>query len=366
LKKILLDLNTAALFGPSSKFVEMIPGYIHKGYEVVLIKKDWGKNHKTKGTTFDKKTGEFIKGKSQFLWDPNTHPEDYFGNLVTPSYTQVSYLEKENWNQIWSLFKTVFSRNYIPYITAVMMMASPHEKKRILRQKKREIFKIYLKHKAPFHYAIHYYGARIAPLYKIKPKSEGFRYLLAKKLMTVELKKFIEHAKSGGKKYILISVLWDENMKFEVQDDRLKGGPVLTPDHEEQFESLKRYIAKLDTIILKRDDYKFLLASKKAVDWGKLIKSDYLDLRNFEEYGFTLSQMIYICQELSVATINWPSTFSIWITPCKEIIHLTWNDNKDTARWARNTLHLQSPQELINLLEKKYENPVSQGSLAES
>ncbi len=75
-------------------------------------------------------------------------------------------------------------------------------------------------------------------------------------------------------------------------------------------------------------------------------------MHKFEKYGFSLSQMIYICQELSVATINWPSTFSIWIKPCRDIIHLTWNDNKDTARWTRNTLHLQSPQTLIDLLNK--------------
>ena len=62
--------------------------------------------------------------------------------------------------------------------------------------------------------------------------------------------------------------------------------------------------------------------------------------------------MIYICQELSCASINWPSTFAIWITQCKDIIHLTWNDNKDTSKWARNNMHLQEPRVLIDEIRK--------------
>jgi len=38
-----------------------------------------------------------------------------------------------------------------------------------------------------------------------------------------------------------------------------------------------------------------------------------VDLRNFEEKGLTFSQSLYIIQEITELTINWPSTFSIWI-----------------------------------------------------
>ena len=92
---------------------------------------------------------------------------------------------------------------------------------------------------------------------------------------------------------------------------------------------------------------KFLLTSKKAVDWESYLKSDFLDLRDFEKHGFCLSQSIYIAQELASATINWPSTYTIWISNCSEIEHLTWMDDRDTAPWARNTLHKQPVQALL-------------------
>ena len=106
----------------------------------------------------------------------------------------------------------------------------------------------------------------------------------------------------------------------------------------------------MDEYALKTGKIRFLLASKKAVDWNSFLKSEYLDLRNFEEYGFTLSQSLYAAQEIASATINWPSTYSIWITNCENIQHLTWYDNKDTAAWARNDLHLKPPSELIKIL----------------
>ena len=73
-------------------------------------------------------------------------------------------------------------------------------------------------------------------------------------------------------------------------------------------------------------------------------------MRNFEELGFTLSQTIFILQELSDVTLNWPSTFSISITNCKDIIQLTWHDDKDTAKWTRNELHKQPINNLLNKL----------------
>ena len=83
------------------------------------------------------------------------------------------------------------------------------------------------------------------------------------------------------------------------------------------------------------------------MDGGAYLNSEFLDLRNFEELGFCLSQSIYIAQELASATINWPSTYTIWISNCAGIEHLTWMDNRDTAPWARNNLHKQPVEELL-------------------
>ena len=137
-------------------------------------------------------------------------------------------------------------------------------------------------------------------------------------------------------------------MKFEVKKDRLKGGP---NGDDQEFEKLKKYVKELDEFALKTGKIKFILASKKAVDWENFLKSDFLDLRDFEEINFSMSQMIYIAQELSDVTINWPSTFSIWITNCSNIIHLTWLNNKDTSKWARNSMNKKNVNSLLRKIK---------------
>jgi hypothetical protein len=354
--KIIFDLKTAALFGPSCKFTELVESYLTQGFGIELWRKNWSAGDTHKGTTFDKKTGEYKTSSGDYLWDPNTHPEDYFVNLVDASFENISYIDKKY--SKWSLIHFLFKRNYISYPIALCFLGDRAERKRYFRQKLKEIYLNNPGLKSFIVYLYFFLETRIFIHLKIKPKSfYGLRYKLSDKMNNFTVNKFIKQ--NQNKKYILISVLWDEGKRFEVMDDRLKGGPIFMNSHGTNFVKLVEYIKELDSIISKNNDYSFLLASKKAVDWGNLLKTEFLDLRNFEKYGFSLSQMIYICQELSVATINWPSTFSIWITPCKDIMHLTWNDNKDTARWTRNTLHLQSPQALIDLLDKKYANSLS-------
>ena len=157
---------------------------------------------------------------------------------------------------------------------------------------------------------------------KVNSLSKGFRYKISPKLLSRDLIGFINDAKSKKVKYILISVSWDQKMKFEVKKDRLRGGPFFKLGHENSFNHLLNYVKELDEFATKTNKIKFVLASKKAVDWEKFLKSDYLDLRNFEELGFTLSQCIYAIQEIVSCTINWPSTFSVWITNCSGIMHL--------------------------------------------
>ena len=62
-----------------------------------------------------------------------------------------------------------------------------------------------------------------------------------------DVKNFINKNKNINIKYILLSVTWDEQMKFEVQKDRLRGGPTI--DNTE-FNHLKDYVKQLDNFAL--------------------------------------------------------------------------------------------------------------------
>jgi hypothetical protein len=119
-------------------------------------------------------------------------------------------------------------------------------------------------------------------------------------------------------------------MKFEPLPDRLRG----IDYNVREFSGLLAFVKELDTRS-KSQKIRFLLASKKAVEWSKIINGPTIDLRDFERRGLTLSQAIYAAQELSDLTLNWPNTFTIWLTNCDKIRHLTWGSYKDTAIWAR-------------------------------
>ena len=74
-------------------------------------------------------------------------------------------------------------------------------------------------------------------------------------------------------------------------------------------------------------------------------------MRDFEKLGFSLSQLIFILQELSGLSINWPSTMATWITNCDGILHLNWGGDKDTAEWARVPGFGIKASEILELLE---------------
>ena len=333
--KVTIDLRTSFLLGPSCKFFEILPDLQSKKFHVVLIDKDWS---------------ILSKKNDNLLWNPNKHPRDIIKNLVLPTFANIEYKDSTKYTKFDKLrifIPPYFSKKRIVSNDFVSFFMNNLERKRYHRQYvDRLLERINLRNLIIYlNFSLYFFVFRH---YKLRLKSTGFRYKLRNKLYTSKVSSFIEKHKSENVKYILISVLWDESMKFEVQEDRLKGGPLF---EESEFDSLLKYVGELDQYALKSGKIKFILASKKAVDWQYFLKSSFVDLRDFEKLGFTMSQMIYIVQELSSATINWPSTFSIWITNCSNITHLTWMDNKDTADWARNDLHLKSIEKLLDKIK---------------
>jgi hypothetical protein len=334
MNKIILDLSTSSIFANASKFVEIMNSYYEDNFEINIIDKNWN-DIKFKGVVFDKKKGEFSKSDGNYIWDPSVHPSDFFNNLVFSSFENLNFLKEI------SFFKKIlyiFKKNYISYNSCLALISDKNEKLSI-----EKYYLDFLKKNFSFKNFINYFlkiiEFKLTPFIKIKPsKFKPIKYRLKNIENKDKVNKFINKYKNDKIK-ILITVLWDENKKFEVLNDRLKGGPKFKENHEEDFEQLKRFIQKLDNQILSGKNYQFILASKKAVDWENFLKSEYIDLRNFEELGFNLSEMIYICQELSNYTINWPSTFSIWITNCKNIKHITYHDFKDTAVWCKDNLN---------------------------
>ena len=349
-KKIIIDLRTAGHFGVSCKCFEILEFIKRSKFKVDLIMNNWGNMKSVSGLTFDSEKKSYNKGSSQFLWDPLLHPKDFYENLIKSSFDNINLISEDKFSLMQKIrifippFLSPYRFVYYDFVTRFM---NKKEFNKYLKQKQKEIFLDHKSLKNFLRYILFIIYIKIFRHLKIKVESFGFRYQLSSSTFNDNVKNFIKQHKDNKIKYILLSVTWDEEMKFEVQKDRIRGGPF---PNDFEFNNLKQYVKKLDNYALSTNKIKFILASKKAVDWNKYIKSEFLDLRNFEELGFSLSQAIFILQELSDVTLNWPSTFSIWMTNCKDIIHLTWHDDKDTAQWSRNNLHKEPVDKLLNKL----------------
>ncbi len=352
--KIIIDLNTAALLGPMCKIFEFLAGYKKLGYKVKIINKNWTVQAGLgTGTTFDKSSGKYEYGSSRYLWDPNTHPRDLLHNLILPTFDNITLVDLPAnrlnfFEKVKKYYSFALDKNNLTYFDYGYKFLEKEDAKIAKKERDVEILKQKTVRKW-FEIVFFQYQFFISRKSKIYPKSMGFRYQLSNKSYQKNVVDFIKKHKKVKKKYILISILWDESKVFEKQDDRLRGGPLF---NEKEWLRLLAYIRTLDNYALETGKIGFILASKKAVDWSKYLRSDFIDLRNFEELGFSLAQSIYIIQELASATLNWPSTFSTWITNCSDIIHLTWMSNKDTSKWSRNDFHKKPPRELLKLIIK--------------
>ena len=319
-------------------------------YKVDLLMNNWTNMDRPRGLTFNVEKKSYIKGSSSNLWDNKIHPKDIYENLVLSTFDNINLITEDKYSLKQKIrifippFLSYHRFVYYDFVTRFMPLV---EYKKYLKQKKKELFLNQPTLKHLIRYVLFVVYTIIFRHFKIKVKSLGFRFKLSIPMHNDLVKNFINKHKNNRITYILISVTWDEQMKFEVLSDRLRGGPF---QNESEWNRLKNYVKQLDDFALKTNKIKFILASKKAVDWENYIQSEFLDLRTFEELGFTLSQTIFIIQELSDVTLNWPSAFTNWITNCKNIIHLTWHDNKDTAEWARNDLHEQPVKHLLDKL----------------
>jgi hypothetical protein len=322
-KKIILSLINNPHFSSSCKVVEMLPGLTELGYDVDIIFNKWSREA---GLVYDKSSSTFVKGESCFLWDPKTHPKDFFENLIASTFPNVRLVYSRNIiERILDLVQSLLSPRVFNNTQIILMYADHFEKESYIQLK--------LNTKNPFAYLFHYFSSSdLIMRLKIKPRSQPFRYKLSPKLYDSKVKDILRNEKKNSTIHVIVSASWDDKKKYETQNDRLRG----IYENEISFKAMVNFVDKIDRIACKDNRVRIVLVSKKAVDWSNRLKSDFLDLRSFEKLGLTLSQCIFITQELANITVNWPNTFTIWITNCGGIVHQTWNNYKDTALWARN------------------------------
>ena len=346
-KKITIDLRESIGLGVAAKCVELLDDLEYRNFQVKLIGKYWGESAMKDGLTYDNELKRFNKGSSIYLWDAAVHPKDYFENFIIPSFDNIHYIPSKRPMNLLDrsliLIKS-FSPTYITNIDYVSMHLDSLERKRYMQQKLDGLLESF-DTKTIASYLIFAFRFLILSRLKIFIDSKGHRFKLSPSMNHSAVDAYIEKAKSVDTVYVVLSASYDTLGKFECQEDRRKG--ILYEKYT--FESLVNYVKELDKYAL-QGKIKFILASKKAVDWENIIQSEFLDLRNFEQEGFTLSETLYIIQELASMSLNWPNTFCTWITSMSNILHLTWCSDKDAAKWARNNLHHQPVKNALKLI----------------
>ena len=83
MKKVTVDLRTAGYFGPSCKCLEMFEDLNYRGYRINLIAKNW---------TTDP--------QDSFRYDPKIHPNDFYENLVIPTFENINYIKTDKMSAV--------------------------------------------------------------------------------------------------------------------------------------------------------------------------------------------------------------------------------------------------------------------------
>ena len=212
-KKVVLSLRGNPYFSPNCKVVEMLPGLNELGYDVDIIMGDWASNT---GLVYEQSSSQFIKGESRFLWDPKTHPKDFFENLIASTFPNVRLVYRRNFIQrSLDLVLSIFSPRVFN-TSQIIMMYADHDERKLYTQMK-------LNTKNFFAYLYHYFSLGPIMRIKVQPRSQPFRYKLSPELYNNKVKDIISNEKEKSSINVIVSANWDDEKKYEPQGDRLRG-----------------------------------------------------------------------------------------------------------------------------------------------
>ena len=180
MKKIILDMSTCTIFANASKFVEIINAYSNENYKIEIIKKNWS-DINFRGMKFDKDKKMFSKPDGNYLWDPKTHPDDYFDNLVFSSFKNLVFLKKPSLLKKLILF---ISPAYITYNLCLEFTSNQQEKKRTQKYYLLFLFKNF-SIKNLISYVLKIFETKVLIWVKNKPKQfSSFKYVLSERKMS--------------------------------------------------------------------------------------------------------------------------------------------------------------------------------------
>ena len=343
MKKIIIDTRFSQMFGAICKSADLIAGLAEKDYEIEL----W--IAKPEGMTS-------TSAHKQFTWDPNLHPTSYFNDLIGYTFRKnltIRFMDglKPHQKFINLLFSLIATR-YLAHYDYAYGAATPEVYKDFKRRLLLELPKLIRTNFQDFlgNLAVYFYLS-LKP-WKRKPiHTAPFIYALEKETKLPNFSKSIKNFKQRFPIRILISVTWDDDGLFEPMIMRRRGVDYVEREFQSMIDAVKGIHEEFG------EEVGFILASKKAVDWQKILPlRQTLDCRHFEDLGMSLSECIFTATSLANFSINWPSSFCVWTTSQKDMQHFVWGGSRDCCAGNMERCHLAlQKQEVIQQIKHHME-----------
>jgi len=289
-KDILFDLSFNCSWGDKSIIFGSMAWLYEHGCNISILTGNWGQKTSINPKNYDPKK-HLTKGKKfnkiRYLYHPMVEPVNFFKNIIAPTFN-AEYFDLDTNQGSKSVLKQTYDRAIS--LDWKLMIGKP-------------------------------------ALETFQKKVSQFHYLIDSGLVNEDYKKVeIELKKT---KNIILYATWDDSGKFKHLINECRG--LNMPN--KSFEKMVSLVKRIDNFCLKNPEYRIILFSKKAVDWEKILKSNYFDLRNFEDYNLSFSQAFYLVVNNSKASIGQTSSMMWWITCEKDVNHIVF-----TKHWKYSYL----------------------------
>lgn len=277
MKKILYDLTHRGSWGDKSYSLGHIAYLVAQGNKVYVKTANW--NAKQVEGEYDplnefKKRPDLRKG---YTFNPKVEPVQFFSKLIVPSLGCEYYdVETGYKTQEWS---DSYDETYCPD------------------------------------------GRQGQHNYFTDKNSKRFEYKLSEDLKTESYYEVLSELKKT--KNILLYTTWDENMDYVhgycrwLPVPQEAGFPILIT--KQIWEEIKEITKKIDDYCLKNKDCRIVLVSKRAKTWEKFLKSDFLNLRNFESRNLNIAQVIELLGNNASSSMGYTNSMNIWLNLSEKI-----------------------------------------------
>ena len=163
-------------------------------------------------------------------------------------------------------------------------------------------------------------------LKKLNFKSKPINFNLSNNLINFEAKNLIKILKRNFT--IVMYSTYDENLKYEKYQRRL--GVISKKNFllmKSIFETIQKKINDK-----KIKNFKIVLVNKKALNWN--IDENIIDLRNFENYNLSFSELLGVLNSNCNWTFGSEGTLSYYLLLCNKLKHILFIDN---SHWNHNS-----------------------------